>query len=473
MLPKLRLWVYLWIHYALISSVLAVLFLTGLVLFQILRPTASLTEKTERDLRDAAELVAAALDVGAAEAGIADALIRAMVSQAREEEIEREDLQGISVAWSAVHWQLDRPKLEGYELLVADNDDQELLADRGAALRALAEDAALSGETRRRFERGYLAAAVPVVGAGGVYGSVAYGTSLPPLDLDTAFHFYKNVIPQVLLIFAIAGLFSGGILAYVLGRRITRLRLAAEGFLEGRFGTASIPRGKDEIGALAAVMSKLDASLPELLEDRRKSGMWEERSRVARSLHDTIKQDLFALSLMAEALEKGEGDAERRGALASQVRSCAQGALRKAQELIGAFAPEGFRGDELESAVRSELEKWRVAGSISDYRIAISAPVGDEDAEACFLIAREAIANSARHGRARTVAVDLRIEDGEAILSIRDDGRGPGRGGRPGFGVLLMRERAAELGGTLYFGPGPAGGTAVEARFPPRAEVRP
>jgi two-component system, NarL family, sensor kinase len=70
-----------------------------------------------------------------------------------------------------------------------------------------------------------------------------------------------------------------------------------------------------------------------------------------------------------------------------------------------------------------------------------------------------------RHSRARGCAVPLRIETGRQLLvEVGDDGAG-GQPWRAGVGLLAMRERAAELGGTLTAGPGPHGGL-VRACFP-------
>jgi signal transduction histidine kinase len=85
---------------------------------------------------------------------------------------------------------------------------------------------------------------------------------------------------------------------------------------------------------------------------------------------------------------------------------------------------------------------------------------------ATFRIVTEAVNNVCRHSAARSCEVRLRIEgDGQLlVVEVTDDGAG-GQPWPAGVGLLAMRERASELGGTLTAGPGPDGGL-VKACFP-------
>jgi signal transduction histidine kinase len=84
-------------------------------------------------------------------------------------------------------------------------------------------------------------------------------------------------------------------------------------------------------------------------------------------------------------------------------------------------------------------------------------------------IAREAIANAARHGGARNLIVSLQRRDANLVLRVLDDGCGmlaaDGTDAREGFGLGSMRERAATLGGSLRLHAGVGGGTELEVIF--------
>ena len=86
---------------------------------------------------------------------------------------------------------------------------------------------------------------------------------------------------------------------------------------------------------------------------------------------------------------------------------------------------------------------------------------------ALYRIAQESITNARRHARNATrVRVCLRVDDQQAELTVTDDGDPAPAGGRPGFGLLGMTERAALLGGSLDAGPGRERGWTVHALVP-------
>src|SRR5207249_2133825 len=84
---------------------------------------------------------------------------------------------------------------------------------------------------------------------------------------------------------------------------------------------------------------------------------------------------------------------------------------------------------------------------------------------AVYRIAQEALANVVRHAHATRCAVRLGVNGG-VDLTIADDGTGLSPNGGAGVGLISMRERAAELGGTCTIGPGPTGGTEVRVFLP-------
>jgi two-component system, NarL family, sensor kinase len=86
---------------------------------------------------------------------------------------------------------------------------------------------------------------------------------------------------------------------------------------------------------------------------------------------------------------------------------------------------------------------------------------------AAYRIITEAMTNAARHSGATSIQVKLALADGNGLsIEVSDDGTGPGSPWRPGFGLISMRERAAELGGSCEAGPGPEGGGRVTASLP-------
>jgi signal transduction histidine kinase len=85
---------------------------------------------------------------------------------------------------------------------------------------------------------------------------------------------------------------------------------------------------------------------------------------------------------------------------------------------------------------------------------------------ATYRIVQEALSNAARHARARTCTIRLALSEGVLQVEITDDGIGLPPARRAGVGLLSIRERAAELGGTCQIEATPGGGTQVCARLP-------
>jgi len=86
---------------------------------------------------------------------------------------------------------------------------------------------------------------------------------------------------------------------------------------------------------------------------------------------------------------------------------------------------------------------------------------------AAYRIVQEALTNVVRHAQARSVRVELSYAARALTVTVTDDGRGAVRPGRPGYGIVGMRERAQACGGTLRTGAGDGGrGFSVSATLP-------
>jgi signal transduction histidine kinase len=187
-----------------------------------------------------------------------------------------------------------------------------------------------------------------------------------------------------------------------------------------------------------------------------------ERRRVARDLHDGIAQDLAFIAAHGSRMAETLGDDHPVVVAARRALALSRSTISDLSDPAGATARESLE------AVAEELRhRFGIA-------IAIDAQLGsDLDAgarEHVTRIAREAIANAARHGRARNVIVSLRQTDTGVALRVIDDGRGilgaTSVAAPEGFGLRSMRERAAALGGQLSIRQAGAGGTELEVVLP-------
>ena len=187
-----------------------------------------------------------------------------------------------------------------------------------------------------------------------------------------------------------------------------------------------------------------------------------ERRRIARDLHDGIAQDLAFIAAHGHRFVEELGDDH-------PVVVAAKRALALSRSTISELSdPDGATAHESLEAVAQELgERFGISIAVN---FQLDRDLSAHDREHVTRIVREAIANAARHGRARNVIVSLRQSDTRIALRVIDDGCGiAGVDLVPspeGFGLRSMRERAAALGGQLSVHQPPRGGTELEVVLP-------
>jgi signal transduction histidine kinase len=200
----------------------------------------------------------------------------------------------------------------------------------------------------------------------------------------------------------------------------------------------------------------------------------EERRRLAREIHDGIAQELASLGyavdeLVADATAGAQGraaDAPMAGVLRN-LRS-------EITRIVGELRLSIF---DLRSEVQAQVG---LGTALSDYVRAVGVGttfsvhlVLDEAPERLPIaseaellrIAQEAITNARKHADAEHLWVTLRVDPPSAHLRIEDDGRGMGTKRHDSFGLEVMRERAARLGGELTIGSREPRGTFVDVRL--------
>lgn len=201
----------------------------------------------------------------------------------------------------------------------------------------------------------------------------------------------------------------------------------------------------------------------------------DERSRVARDLHDTVAQDLAALRLEAERLV---GRVEDDPALATSLAGFEERA-RQMLDTVRRILLD-LRLSLLESLGFVPASKWLLERMERDHGIETRLLVDDESdahleyetAIMLFRILQESLLNVTQHAAAERVFVTIRLEESRVELTVEDDGRGfdpeslraSVRDGQRGLGILGMEERARLLGGALELASAPGEGTTVVVR---------
>jgi PAS domain S-box-containing protein len=202
--------------------------------------------------------------------------------------------------------------------------------------------------------------------------------------------------------------------------------------------------------------------------DARFAAMLDERTRIARELHDTLLQGFTGVGLRLVAVtNRMEGPPEAVAAL-RDVIALAQGTLENARRAIWDIRPAPSAGRDLAAMLRAAAEEW-VCGTDVSLEFAVEGsvrPANPDVDTAVFRVMQEAIANVVKHAAARTVRVVLAYEPTRIRLAVTDDGRGfivdpdfRAYGGH--LGLLGMRERASQAHGTLTVRSSPGHGTEI------------
>ena len=193
----------------------------------------------------------------------------------------------------------------------------------------------------------------------------------------------------------------------------------------------------------------------------------DERTRLARDLHDSVTQSLYSMTLYAEAAARqvDAGNSEQVIDHLRSLRDTSRDALREMRLLIYELQPPEIEHTGLAAALRARLQGVETRGGVraelvqdGDEAISISAQ------QELYLIAREALNNSLKHARATFIKVRLCYRPEMTVMEIEDDGIGfDSEVGMEagGMGLRTMRERAEHLGAQLDVGTATGAGTTI------------
>ena len=194
----------------------------------------------------------------------------------------------------------------------------------------------------------------------------------------------------------------------------------------------------------------------------------QERGRLARDLHDSVTQALFAATLRAEALTRAEGASPKVVRAAEEVARLNRGALAQMRALL-----LELRGEPLDAVPLDQLVEYLAEAARGATSAAVHVRVhggGDLPAPvhiAAYRIAQEALSNVTRHARAENVWLTLESRTRRLALTVEDDGVGfmPADPVPAHLGLRTMRERSEEIGAVLRVDSVVGGGTVVNLEW--------
>jgi signal transduction histidine kinase len=207
-----------------------------------------------------------------------------------------------------------------------------------------------------------------------------------------------------------------------------------------------------------------------LIAGAHEAGIFDERQRMAREIHDTLAQGLTGIVTQLQAAEQAADDPaswRRHLATATQL---ARESLTEARRSVDALRPMSLEIGRLAEALADVAGRWSALNEIPVQvtTTGTTRPISPEIEFGLLRAAQEALANVAKHAQASRVGLTLSYMESEIALDVRDDGVGfdPILPDRDGFGLVAMRQRIEGLSGTLQVESEPDGGTAVSACVP-------
>ena len=293
-----------------------------------------------------------------------------------------------------------------------------------------------------------------------------------------------------LIVAAVVALVVGALIGGWVNRswhqRLERLAHTTQAWLRGTLDLRVGDFGRDELGLLAGQLDTLAEHLEQDEQDLarlreqstratdqvRALAVDEERERLARELHDGVKQHLFSLSMTSSALRarlEGQDTGLEVAEMVREVETTSKMVQRSLTRLIEDLRPAPLQEQGLEKALNDYTLLFGAREHILVYLDAQGndALLPPSVAEALYRVAQEALHNIARHARATRVDVRLSCFPEQVTLELRDNGTGfDVAQTRTGLGLGNMQDRMVSVGGRLEIHSAVGSGTRI------RAEVR-
>ncbi len=225
------------------------------------------------------------------------------------------------------------------------------------------------------------------------------------------------------------------------------------------------------------LIEKLDATRAELAAAERQAGIFGERQRLAREIHDTLAQGFTSIVIQLEAADESlPPHLTTVRKYLEQARTTARESLGEARRLVWALQPEGLERASLAQAIARSAARWTEGCGIPAVAIVTGEPCAlRPEVEVTLLrAAQEGLTNIRKYACAQRVSLTLSYMDDLVTLDVQDDGIGfdpsrladqnDERGG--GYGLPGMRARVEQLGGTLLIESAPGEGTTLAIAMP-------
>ncbi|MEM7126830.1 MAG: sensor histidine kinase [Chloroflexota bacterium] len=228
------------------------------------------------------------------------------------------------------------------------------------------------------------------------------------------------------------------------------------------------------------LIEELERTRAELAAAERREGIFQERERLAREIHDTLAQGFISIITHLEASEQNLQDMATQGHQhLIQAKETARQGLNQARRVVQDLRPEVLEKSPLPRAIERVVQGWSEQSAIRA-KVAVTGTHVHLHPEAETTLIRavqESLANVQKHAQATTARVTLSYMDDAVMLDVYDNGIGLSQASQPtdggGYGLIAMRQRVNQVGGALTIESEPNEGTTVAVELPIQRMAQP
>jgi two-component system nitrate/nitrite sensor histidine kinase NarX len=214
-----------------------------------------------------------------------------------------------------------------------------------------------------------------------------------------------------------------------------------------------------------------------LYEQVERAASLEERQCIAAEMHDGLAQTLSFLQLVADQtrLQVEAGQSGQALQNLDRIHRGLDRAVVDTRRAIASLQEEGPLQSDLQDQLATLVQEFLTQCALPVvWQSALSGPltISRHDSEQVLRVVREGLLNASRHSRASQVVLRLELDEGQAAITIQDNGQGfdpdetQAENGRSHFGLKIMRARAARIGGRVGIVSTPGVGTQVKLTWP-------
>ncbi|MGE8205143.1 histidine kinase [Heyndrickxia sp. NPDC080065] len=288
----------------------------------------------------------------------------------------------------------------------------------------------------------------------------------------------------LLVVFLFLSIYFGYRSGQVFLKRLDEILSFVSILRSGKYSARAPEIEKDEIGLIFEEMNQLAMFIQdqvrslqrladektELANQAHQAAVMEERQRLARDLHDSVSQQLFALGMISSAaLRTVSKDPIKTETMLGQVANIAAKAQGEMRALLLHLRPIDLKGDKLNEGLNKLVNELREKTQLDiECQIENIDHLSKAIEEHVFRIVQEALSNILRHSEATKVRINLETIREHLHLYISDNGKGfkVERSLMTSYGLQTMRERCEELGGVFQIRSMEEEGTYINIRIP-------